>query len=49
MLVRRYDKNLIALLLDLQQGGQIQITEDVLKAAAENLKRGKDIMAILLD
>ncbi|GFF71944.1 hypothetical protein IFM47457_03012 [Aspergillus lentulus] len=36
----------MTLLLDRQ--GQLQITEDVVKAAAENGKYGKDIMALLL-
>ncbi|KAN0077784.1 hypothetical protein V8E54_006088 [Elaphomyces granulatus] len=41
-------KEMMALLLD-RQGDQIQITEDVVKAAAINWKNGKEVMALLLD
>jgi hypothetical protein len=32
-----------------RQGGEVKITEDVLRAAAENLKNGKEVMALLLE
>ena len=38
----------MALLLD-RRGDQIQITEDVVKAAASNGWNGKEVMALLLD
>jgi tetratricopeptide (TPR) repeat protein len=38
----------LALLLN-QKGDQIQITEEVVKAAAENEKRGLEVMTLLLD
>ena len=36
------------MLLD-RRGDQIQITEDVVKAAASNWENGKEVMALLLD
>ena len=41
-------KEVMALLLD-RRGDQIQITEDVVKAAASNGQNGKEVMALLLD
>ena len=41
-------KEMMALLLD-RRGDQIQITEDVVKAAASNWGNGKEVMALLLD
>jgi hypothetical protein len=38
----------MALLLD-RRGDQIQVTEDVVKAAASNERNGKEVMALLLD
>ncbi|CRG84038.1 hypothetical protein PISL3812_01380 [Talaromyces islandicus] len=46
-IMQRFDSTVVSLLLDRQC--RIQITEDVLKAAAANEYSGKDIMVLLLD
>ncbi|KAB8228901.1 uncharacterized protein BDW43DRAFT_315402 [Aspergillus alliaceus] len=43
-----YGNGVIRLLLE-QRGDQVQITEDVVKAAAGNLYHGKEVMALLLE
>ena len=46
--IKENAKEMMELLLD-QQGAQIKITEDVVKAAASNGGNGKEVMALLLD
>jgi hypothetical protein len=47
-IARSFGHEAIALLLD-QRGTEVEITEDVVKAAAENWDSGKEIIALLLD
>ena len=47
-IARKFDKEIMTLLLD-RRGGDVPITEGVVKAAAGNCWSRKEIMALLLD
>ena len=47
-MARSFGQTCVALLLE-RRGDQVKITEQVVKAAAENRESGKDVMALLLE
>ena len=47
-IARNFDKEIMRLLLD-QREGDVPITEEVVKAAAENQWSGEEIIRLLLD
>ncbi|KAM0271966.1 hypothetical protein ACHAQH_008852 [Verticillium albo-atrum] len=48
LIAEKFDATILGLLLD-KRGSDIQITKDIIKAAASNDSHGKEVLALILD